>query len=416
MTVPEACTVALVAGPEQDLAPEAVAALREFVKKGGRLLVLFDPDYKKVGLSQPRGLVKEWNIEVGEDVVLDLSPALEPYGPRSRSGERIIVPPGQQAPYHEITRSLGLATYYDGARRVAAAQGDPSRRSRRRTSLETSPEFVGGDGPRLKETRASTTERNAKGPVGIAAVATIKASEPPPAPAPEPFARGRHPQASGVSGGDLRGRRLRLQRLHTQGPGQRDAASSAPSPGSRGTRTSSPSLRRIRTTTASPSCPGTAGYYALIAVSCWACRCSSSSSASSAGGVVVRRGSMKKSPFPAHRHRPPRSRGSRLVGRLLRVEATHQGRTREGEAKVSLPRPHQGEVPGDREGRAATPSGSFVTAATGAWRRRSPRPRTVRPSTRFSPPSNRSSPKPKSRPPARALATTVSTLRGLSSR
>ncbi|HWX23606.1 MAG TPA: GldG family protein, partial [Vicinamibacteria bacterium] len=70
--VPADCTVVLVAGPEKDLLPQALDAIRDFVKGGGKALIMVEPEFKE---SYPNltGLLKEWNIETGKDVVVDAS-------------------------------------------------------------------------------------------------------------------------------------------------------------------------------------------------------------------------------------------------------------------------------------------------------------------------------------------------------
>src|SRR3990172_2763478 len=46
-TVPAECTVLIVAGPEKDLLPEATAAIRSYVKGGGRALLMVEPELRE---------------------------------------------------------------------------------------------------------------------------------------------------------------------------------------------------------------------------------------------------------------------------------------------------------------------------------------------------------------------------------
>ena len=59
-------------GPQKDLLPQAVDAIRGYVKGGGKALVLAEPELKE---NDPNldALLKEWNIEAGHDVVVDVS-------------------------------------------------------------------------------------------------------------------------------------------------------------------------------------------------------------------------------------------------------------------------------------------------------------------------------------------------------
>ena len=180
--VPEACTLLVVPGAQADLSVESVAALSAFVKKGGRALVFFEPDFKHVGFPNLISLVKEWNIEVGEDIVLEITAALGPMGLVRTADERIIVDPGAQYPYHEITRNLAFATYYDGARRVAARK-ETLPGVTAQNLVQTSEESWAETDLSLKGIRFDEG-KDTRGPVGIAAAATLKAPEPTPAPAP----------------------------------------------------------------------------------------------------------------------------------------------------------------------------------------------------------------------------------------
>jgi hypothetical protein len=69
--VPEECTAAVVAGPKEDLTSPVADRLRSFVDKGGRALLLVDPD-----LDEPRpnlvALLKDWNLEAGSGVIVDI--------------------------------------------------------------------------------------------------------------------------------------------------------------------------------------------------------------------------------------------------------------------------------------------------------------------------------------------------------
>ena len=73
--VPDDATVIVVAGPKTDYFAPEVDALRAFLKKGGKLLLLLDPVDKPDAppLTNLIALAKEWGITVGNDVVVDAS-------------------------------------------------------------------------------------------------------------------------------------------------------------------------------------------------------------------------------------------------------------------------------------------------------------------------------------------------------
>ena len=73
--MPEDATVLVVAGPQTDLLPGEVEALRVYLDRGGKLLVLIDPPSDSAA-PEPDGLLgllREWGIEPGTDVVVDAS-------------------------------------------------------------------------------------------------------------------------------------------------------------------------------------------------------------------------------------------------------------------------------------------------------------------------------------------------------
>ena len=71
-TVPKDCTILVVGGPEKDMLPDTTAAIRDFVKQGGKALVMVEAELKE---PYPNlvALLKDWNIEAGSDVVVDVS-------------------------------------------------------------------------------------------------------------------------------------------------------------------------------------------------------------------------------------------------------------------------------------------------------------------------------------------------------
>src|SRR4029077_19536495 len=73
--VPADADVVIIAGPKTDfLAPE-IDLLKAYLGKGGKVLVLLDP-VLKADQPQPaalQGLLKDWGIEAGNDIVLDVS-------------------------------------------------------------------------------------------------------------------------------------------------------------------------------------------------------------------------------------------------------------------------------------------------------------------------------------------------------
>ena len=122
--VPEDATVLVVAGPETDLLPGEVEALRVYLDRGGKLLLLIDPPSDSAALEPEAllGLLREWGIEPGTDVVVDAS------GMGQLLGADASVPVVADYPPHPITEGFNLLTAYPLARSVNAATGHPDGR------------------------------------------------------------------------------------------------------------------------------------------------------------------------------------------------------------------------------------------------------------------------------------------------
>lgn len=67
--VPPACSLVIVAGPEQDLLEPEVEILRNYVNNGGRLLLMIN----HAKSPELVALAAEWGVEVRDDLVIDAS-------------------------------------------------------------------------------------------------------------------------------------------------------------------------------------------------------------------------------------------------------------------------------------------------------------------------------------------------------
>jgi gliding motility-associatede transport system auxiliary component len=178
--VPEGCSVVVVPGPQKDLLPPAINVLREYVKGGGKLLVLIEPELKE-SFPNLQALLAEWNLETAKDVVLDVSLQSQ------LSGTGPLTPLAAQYPYHEITRDFRLATAFHTARSVKAGSATtPGLHAQ--NLVETSEASWAESDLSLKDPVQLDAGKDQKGPVSLGAVATLEvgAGAPPPAPSPAP--------------------------------------------------------------------------------------------------------------------------------------------------------------------------------------------------------------------------------------
>src|SRR4029077_17702235 len=73
--VPADADIVVIAGPKTDFLGPEVDMLKAYLARGGKLMVLLDPVIK-TDQPQPAGLqalLKDWGIEAGNDLVLDVS-------------------------------------------------------------------------------------------------------------------------------------------------------------------------------------------------------------------------------------------------------------------------------------------------------------------------------------------------------
>jgi gliding motility-associatede transport system auxiliary component len=165
--VPAACTVLVVGAPERDLLPQVTDAVRAYVRQGGKALLLAEPEMK-VATPNLVGLLKEWNLEAGPDVVVDVSGMGQLFGTGPITP--IVGPP---YPYHEITKDFRVMTAFHTARSLEAGKGTIEGVTAQNL-LETSPASWAETDLTLKEPIEMNEGKDRKGPVPLGAVATVR--------------------------------------------------------------------------------------------------------------------------------------------------------------------------------------------------------------------------------------------------
>jgi ABC-type uncharacterized transport system involved in gliding motility auxiliary subunit len=169
-SVPEECSMVVVAGPEKDLTPEAIAPLRDYVRTGGKALIMVEPEFKE---SYPNlvELLGEWNLQVGDDVVVDISGVGQIFGASE------LAPLVMDYPSHEITRDFRVMTLFAGARSVQAGEGTVegvTAQDLARTSAQSWAETS----LTLEGALEYEEDKDRLGPISLAAVATIEGEAP----------------------------------------------------------------------------------------------------------------------------------------------------------------------------------------------------------------------------------------------
>jgi ABC-type uncharacterized transport system involved in gliding motility auxiliary subunit len=178
--VPSDCTILVVGGPQKDLLPETTGAVRDYVKAGGKALVMVEPELKE---PYPNlvALLKDWNLEAGKDVVVDVS------GMGQLFGFSELAPLAIEYPYHAITKDFRLPTLYGGARSVEAGKGTVEGVTAQNL-VQTSAQSWAETDLTLKGQVKFDTGKDRMGPIALAAVATVRGPQPAPTPTPAPEA------------------------------------------------------------------------------------------------------------------------------------------------------------------------------------------------------------------------------------
>lgn len=112
--VPSDCAVLVVVGPKQSFLSQEAAMIGKYLDAGGKAELLLDPETEP-GLDD---VLKAWNVELGNDVVIDSSGLGRLFG----AGPEI--PLARPSASHQITRDLETsAVFFPLARSVSARSG-----------------------------------------------------------------------------------------------------------------------------------------------------------------------------------------------------------------------------------------------------------------------------------------------------
>jgi ABC-type uncharacterized transport system involved in gliding motility auxiliary subunit len=188
--VPANAAVLIVAGPSTDLLQPEADAIAKYLDRGGKMLALIDPPEKtgQPPLTALAGLLGQWGLEIGNDIVVDTS------GVGQLLGMNEVTPVAVRYPAHPIVDRFRVITAYPVSRSVRAASGAPAGRAAR-TFIESSPQswaetsladLFAGKPVRLDE------GKDTQGPVSLGAAVSAAAPAPPEPPKP---AEGEKPAA-----------------------------------------------------------------------------------------------------------------------------------------------------------------------------------------------------------------------------
>lgn len=133
-SIPADASVVIIAGPRTDFFPAEMDALKKYLEKSGKLLMMLDPPDKPDSppLTNLVALAHDWGFDVGNDVVVDIS------GMGRLIGTDASVPVAANYPSHPITQRFNLLTAFPLARSVVPISGGVNGHVSQ-TFVETSP-------------------------------------------------------------------------------------------------------------------------------------------------------------------------------------------------------------------------------------------------------------------------------------
>ena len=197
--VADDASVVVVAGPRSDFLQPEVDALRRYLRKSGKLLVMMDPPDKAGDNPMPNltALLDEWGIEVGNNIVVDAS------GMGRLLGAGPEVPLVASYPSHPITQQFNVLTAYPLARSMTPKTGVTGKTPQ--TFAETGPQsWAEADIAGLlsgKEVALNADKGDKQGPIPIAVAVTGEAPDAKQPEAGKP-AEGPKPEARVAAFGD----------------------------------------------------------------------------------------------------------------------------------------------------------------------------------------------------------------------
>ncbi len=173
--VPADASVVVVAGPKVDFMAPEVDALRRYLQRGGKLLLMLDPPEKADSppLTNLIALAHEWDIAVNSDIVVDTSGMGQFFG----TGPLVplAAPPYPASP---ITDRFRLNTGFALARSVTPVAGGVNGHNAQ-PFVQTSPESWATDAQRaLKSGKVELKQDTDKqGPITLAAFVSAPADQ-----------------------------------------------------------------------------------------------------------------------------------------------------------------------------------------------------------------------------------------------
>jgi len=181
--VPDDAAMVVVAGPRIDFFPQEIDALKKYLDKAGKVLLEIDPPDKADSppMTNLIALAHDWGVEVGNNVVVDVS------GMGRMFGTDASVPVVASYPSHPITQRFSFLTAFPLAREAAPVTGGVNGHVAQ-PFIETSPRsWAETDIKNMLSTgqvALDESKGDKKGPIVIGSSVSAPVASPTPAPTP----------------------------------------------------------------------------------------------------------------------------------------------------------------------------------------------------------------------------------------
>lgn len=165
--IPPEADLVVVAGPQSDFLPEEMQSLRQYLEKGGGLLLLLDPP--DAPLEQFTKWLKEYGIILGHDVIIDkLSRVF---------GGDYLIPIVTQYGDHAITQNFNVASFLPYACSVTAVKEVPEGYRVTELAFTSQGSWAERDWAQIKGGEVTFDETDLAGPIALSAVVEKKDSK-----------------------------------------------------------------------------------------------------------------------------------------------------------------------------------------------------------------------------------------------
>ncbi|MBI3455601.1 MAG: GldG family protein [Candidatus Rokubacteria bacterium] len=167
--IPDDAAIVVVAGPQKDLLPNEVDALTGYIARAGKVFFMVDP-FQAPGLG---ALIERYGLKLGDDVIIDINPQGRLLG----AGPEIPVV-GDYQP-HPITQNFRYATFFPVARTVTVKEKPPEGVTAQALARTSSESWAETNQTEIKTGQVKPDPGEARGPLTVAAVATVDAKDMP---------------------------------------------------------------------------------------------------------------------------------------------------------------------------------------------------------------------------------------------